>query len=83
MTDRIRVLGDPKSRNTFVQMVDDHDLEYMDKLMAELEQQAGSNWCLVTVKVKDWNQDLTPGNCEGQKLESGPDALGGASGLRE
>lgn len=60
MTDRIRVLGDPKSKNTFVQMVDDHDLEYMDKLMAELEQQAGSDWCLVTVKVKNWNQDLTP-----------------------
>ena len=60
MTDRIRVLGDPKSKNTFVQMVDDHDLEYMDKLMAELEQQAGSDWCLVTVKVKSWNHDLTP-----------------------
>ena len=60
MTDRIRALGDPKSKNVFIQMVDDHDLEYMDNLAAELQQQAGSDWCLVTVKVKSWNQDLTP-----------------------
>ena len=60
MTDRIRVLGDPKSKNVFIQMVDDHDLEYMDSLTAELEKQAGSDWCLVTVKVNSWNQDLTP-----------------------
>ena len=60
MTDRIRVLGDPLSKNTFIQMVDDHDLEYMDNLTAELERLAGTDWCLVTVKVKSWNRDLTP-----------------------
>lgn len=60
MMERIRILGNADSRNTFIQMVDDHDLEHIDNQAAELERLAGTDWCLVTVKVKDWNQDLTP-----------------------
>lgn len=59
MTD-VRVLGDPESVNTFIQMVDDHDLDHMESQAAELERLAGTDWCLVTVKVRNWNNDLTP-----------------------
>ena len=58
--DRVRIFGKPSSRYTFIQMVDDHDLEHMESQAAELEKLAGSDWCLVTVKVNDWNDDLTP-----------------------
>ena len=59
MTD-VTVLGNVSSRNTFIQMVDDHDLDHIESQAAELERLAGPDWCLVTVKVKSWNDDLTP-----------------------
>lgn len=60
MKDGIKVLGSTSSVNTFIQMVDDHDLEHIEGQAAEAERLAGSDWCLVTVRVSDWNQDLTP-----------------------
>ena len=60
LNNNITIFGDAASDRIFIQMVDDHDLEHMEGQMAELEKLAGRDWCLLTVKVKDWNQDLTP-----------------------
>ena len=54
------ITGDTSSENVFVQMVDDHDLEHIESQQEELRKLAGADWCLMTVKVNSWNQDLTP-----------------------
>lgn len=46
-----------------VQMVDEHDLEFIEKEVFYIKELSGtSDFCLSTVKVKSWNQDLSPWN---------------------
>lgn len=55
------VFGNPDSSNVFIQPVDDHDLEELQNEMGTLQKESGSDdWCILTVKVQDWNRELTP-----------------------
>lgn len=62
----IAVFGNPDAVHTFIQPVDDHDLEEMKNETETLRSLSRrDDWCILTVKVNDWNKDLTP-------WESGP-----------
>ena len=57
----VRTFGNPHSDTFLIQMVDDHDLEVIDKevaLTAELS--GGQDFCLKAVKAGCWNDDLSP-----------------------
>ena len=58
---RIRIWGDPSAPVCFIQMTDDHDEEDMEAELTEISAGAGEKgWCLITVAVKSWNDELTP-----------------------
>ncbi len=53
--------GDPNADTLLVQMVDDHDMEMLEKEIAYIKElSGGQNFCLKAVKVNDWNKDLSP-----------------------
>lgn len=59
----IRTFGNFKSERILIQMVDDHDLEVIENEVAHIVSHPCSNaadFRLVTVKVDDWNTDLSP-----------------------
>lgn len=59
------VFGNPDLARVFIQPVDDHDLEELQNEMDTLKKESGSDdWCILTVKVQDWNQELTPWESE-------------------
>jgi predicted alpha/beta superfamily hydrolase len=41
-------------------MVDDHDLEGIESEIAEIQKLTDSDFCLIAIKVNDWNRDLSP-----------------------
>jgi predicted alpha/beta superfamily hydrolase len=41
-------------------MVDDHDLEGIESEIAEIQKLTDSDFCLIAIKVNDWNLDLSP-----------------------
>ena len=58
---RIRIWGEPASPVCFIQMTDDHDEEAMGEETAQISAGAGDrDWCLITVSVNSWNDELTP-----------------------
>lgn len=52
--------GNPDSPIVLVQPVDDHDLEEMEAEVSEIQQLTSMDFCLIAVKVRSWNQDLSP-----------------------
>ena len=52
--------GNPDSPIVLVQPVDDHDLEEMEVEVSEIQQLTSMDFCLIAVKVRSWNQDLSP-----------------------
>ena len=55
------ILGNPDSKTVLVQLVDDHDLEVIESEYRHIRSLAlGKDFCLLTVKVNDWNKDLSP-----------------------
>ncbi len=52
--------GDPTSANILIQMVDDHDLYVIESEAEAIKEKAGDDFCLVALKVEDWNRDLSP-----------------------
>ena len=57
----VMTYGDPDAPVLLLQMVDDHDLSVIDeeaRLIGELS--GGKSFCLKAVKVKSWNDDLSP-----------------------
>ena len=57
----IQTYGDLKSNILLVQMVDDHDLEVIDKEVSYIRELSGNqDFCLKAIKVNNWNQDLSP-----------------------
>lgn len=52
--------GNPKSTNVLIQMVDDHDLSVIENEVNVVKEKAGNDFCLIAVKVDDWNRDLSP-----------------------
>lgn len=58
---RIRIWGDPASPVCMIQMTDDHDEEDMGEETVQIAAGTGEKgWCLITVPVKSWNDELTP-----------------------
>ncbi len=52
--------GNPDSPFVLIQMVDDHALEGMESEAAEILKLTDADFYLKTVRVKDWNADLSP-----------------------
>ena len=53
--------GNADSGTVLVQMVDDHDLAFIEKEIVHIEELTGSkDFLLAAIKVKNWNTDLSP-----------------------
>lgn len=52
--------GNPQSDIVLIQPVDDHDLEGIENEFAEIKRECEKDFCLITVKINDWNNDLSP-----------------------
>ena len=52
--------GNPNSLNVLLQMVDDHDLSVIENEVKAIKEETGDDFCLVALKVNDWNKDLSP-----------------------
>ena len=52
--------GNPDAPIVLIQMVDDHDLDAMESEVAELRKLTNQSFCLIAIKVQNWNDDLSP-----------------------
>ena len=61
MAFEVLTYGDPAADTLLIQMVDDHDLEVIEKDTAHIKElTGGQNFCLKAVRVNSWNTDLSP-----------------------
>lgn len=61
MNFEISTFGKMNADTLLIQMVDDHDLEVIEKEAALIRELSGEqNFCLKAVKVNSWNHDLSP-----------------------
>ncbi len=56
----ISEFGNPQSDIVLIQPVDDHDLEGIENEFAEIKRYSEKDFCLIAVKVNNWNNDLSP-----------------------
>ena len=56
----ITTYGNPSASIVLIQMVDDHDLEGMESEAAEIKKRTDVDFCLLAIKVQNWNRDLSP-----------------------
>lgn len=56
----ISEFGNPQSDIVLIQPVDDHDLEGIGNEFAEIKRSCDKDFCLITVKTDNWNNDLSP-----------------------
>ncbi len=54
--------GNPKSSNVLIQMVGDHDLAIIENEVRTIAEKSVEDFCLVALKVDNWNHDLSPWN---------------------
>jgi len=52
--------GDENAKNILVQLVDEHDLAQIDEEIDKISELSCEKFLLITVKVEDWNLDLSP-----------------------
>lgn len=53
--------GNPDADILLIQTADDHDMEMIEKEISYIREYTGNrDFCLITVKVDDWNKDLSP-----------------------
>lgn len=61
MSFEIITCGDPYADTLLVQFVDDHDLEFIGREVSYIKELShGQAFCLKAVRVKRWNEDLSP-----------------------
>lgn len=61
MAFEVLTYGDPAADTLLIQMIDDHDLEVIEKETAHIKElTGGQNFCLKAVRVNSWNTDLSP-----------------------
>ena len=61
MAFEVLTYGDPAADTLLIQMVDDHDLEVIEKETAHIKElTGGQNFCLKAARVNSWNTDLSP-----------------------
>ena len=57
----VSTYGNPEADTLLIQMVDDYDMEGMEKEVSYIrELSGGQDFCLKAVKVNCWNKDLSP-----------------------
>ena len=52
--------GNPNASIVLIQMVDDHDLDGIESEAQEIQRLTDRDFCLMTRKVQNWNDDLSP-----------------------
>ena len=52
--------GNPSASIALIQMVDDHDLEGIESEAAEIKKLTNTDFCLIAVRIQNWNRDLSP-----------------------
>ena len=52
--------GNPDADIVLIQPVDDHDLAGIENEVAEIQRLTNQDFCLIAVRVGDWNTDLSP-----------------------
>ena len=52
--------GSPQADNVLIQMVDDHDMEFLENEIAAIRRFTSVDFRLIAVRVRDWNADLSP-----------------------
>ena len=52
--------GNPDADIVLIQPVDDHDLAGIENEIAEIQRLTNQDFCLIAVRVGDWNTDLSP-----------------------
>ena len=52
--------GNPDADTVLIQPVDNHDLEEIVNEAERIKQLSGKDFCLVAIKVDNWNSDLSP-----------------------
>lgn len=58
---KVYTYGNSDADTVLLQMVDDHDLELIEKEVAHIAELSGKrDFCLKAVKVDSWNSDLSP-----------------------
>ena len=61
MSFEITTYGNTDADTFLLQMVDDHDLEFIESEISHIrELTGGQDFCLKAVKVESWNHDLSP-----------------------
>lgn len=57
----INTYGNPDADILLIQTADDHDMEVIEKEISYIRELSGNrDFCLIAVKVDDWNIDLSP-----------------------
>lgn len=57
----ILTFGNPEADTFLIQMVDDHDLEFLESELTYIrELTGGQEFCMKAVQVQSWNRDLSP-----------------------
>ena len=54
------VLGNSNASVVMIQMADDHDLEFIESEVREIQKLTEVDFCLIAIKVQNWNLDLSP-----------------------
>ena len=52
--------GNPEASTILIQPVGDHDISGIESEIAEIKKRSRADFQMIAVKVKDWNQDLSP-----------------------
>jgi predicted alpha/beta superfamily hydrolase len=61
----LRANGNRQSQHVFLQPVDEHDTEHMESQADKLKALCGhTDWCILTVPIARWNEELTPWESE-------------------
>lgn len=60
----INAYGDPQAKIVLIQMVNEHDIAGIEQEVKEIQRLTDRNFQLLTVKVNNWNEDLSPWNAE-------------------
>ena len=56
----ITAYGNLNASIVLIQMVDDHDLEGIESEAAEIKKLTNTDFCLIAVRIQNWNRDLSP-----------------------
>ena len=57
---KVTKYGNIEAPVVLIQMVDDHDLAFMESEVAEIKRLTGQDFCLYAFAVNSWNDDLSP-----------------------